>query len=111
MNRDLKILIASFGLGALVMRIVHISSQFLSNPVSDRLTSVGIPKVVELDPNSQDKNLAKKVLMNDASIQKNWGLAGTHGESDIEANKAWTITQGDRQVIVAVIDTGADIHH
>jgi len=49
--------------------------------------------------------------MNDPSIQKNWGLNGTHGQSDIKANNAWGITQGDRRIVVAIIDTGLDISH
>src|ERR1700683_2423644 len=108
MQRDLKILLASFSFGALVMLVVHISSQFyFFGKGSTRLTSVGTPHVVELDPSEGEKS----VLLNDPSIQKNWGLNGTQGQSDISANKAWSITQGDRRVIVAVIDTGADIHH
>lgn len=51
------------------------------------------------------------VLMNDAAIQHNWGLTGTNGKSDIRALRAWEISQGSRDVIVAVIDTGIDIHH
>lgn len=108
MNRDLKILLVSFGLGALVMIVVHIGSQVVTDvEASGRLTSVGTPQVVELDPNEGEKS----VIFNDSSMQKNWGLMGTHGASDIAANKAWQITQGDRRIIVAIIDTGADVRH
>jgi thermitase len=107
MNRDLKILLVSFGLGAFVMVVVHLGAQIFGEVDSNRLTSVGVPQVVDLDPNDGEKS----VIFNDASMQKNWGLMGTHGTSDISANKAWQITQGDRRIIVAIIDTGADVNH
>src|SRR5258708_6821089 len=105
MKRDIKILLISFALGALVMLLVHMGSKFIpltqlsskflgkflgkqftsqigdqaiddsDDNQSGRLTSVGIPHVVELDPKAGEK----PVLMNDPSIQKNWGLNGTHG--------------------------------
>jgi thermitase len=53
----------------------------------------------------------KSVLLNDPAIQKNWGLMGTGGTSDIKAQKAWAITQGSRDIKVAIIDTGCDTHH
>ena len=51
------------------------------------------------------------VLMNDSAIQKNWGLMGTNGKSDISAARAWEITKGSRDIVVAIIDTGIDINH
>jgi thermitase len=36
---------------------------------------------------------------------KNWGLAGAN------VQKAWTLTQGSKNVVVAVIDTGIDATH
>ena len=38
---------------------------------------------------------------------KNWGL----GLSAAKVQKAWTITQGSKNVVVAVIDTGIDANH
>lgn len=32
-------------------------------------------------------------------------------DDDIDANKAWQTTTGSRDVVIAVIDTGVDIHH
>tara|TARA_B100000749_G_C18450156_1_gene476103 strand:- start:7004 stop:8377 length:1374 start_codon:yes stop_codon:yes gene_type:complete len=45
------------------------------------------------------------VLMNDPNINQNWGLAQT------DAAKAWSVTQGSKKVVVAVIDTGIDVNH
>lgn len=45
------------------------------------------------------------VLMNDPDIYKNWGLKVS------DALKAQGITQGSKDVIVAIVDTGIDANH
>ena len=45
------------------------------------------------------------VLFNDPFIQLKWGLERT------DAAKAWEITQGSKDVVVAIIDTGVDVNH
>jgi subtilisin family serine protease len=45
------------------------------------------------------------------SPYKNWGLINTRGRSYIDAPCAWKITEGDRSVVVAVVDTGIDPNH
>ncbi len=45
------------------------------------------------------------VLMNDPNIQQAWGLKKS------DAEKAWSISKGSKKVIVAIIDTGADVKH
>lgn len=42
---------------------------------------------------------------------KNWGLVNTEAKSHIQALDAWTIEEGNRNVVVAVIDTGLDSQH
>lgn len=44
-------------------------------------------------------------LFNDPAISKAWGL------KKADAARAWSVTQGDRSIIVAVIDTGVDLKH
>ncbi len=44
-------------------------------------------------------------LFNDPAIKQAWGLKKS------DAARAWSITRGSKKVIVAVIDTGIDIHH
>lgn len=39
---------------------------------------------------------------------KNWGLYNTEARSSVQALEAWKITEGDPDVVVAVIDTGID---
>ena len=55
----------------------------------------------------KDKTNAKEasVIFNDPFIQNKWGLERTN------AQKAWAITQGSKEIIVAVIDTGIDVNH
>ncbi|MEQ1876152.1 MAG: S8 family peptidase [Bdellovibrionia bacterium] len=71
-----------------------------------RFLSLGVPKPLDID---HKKEL--KVLLADPAIAKNWGLMGTDGSSDVQAAKAWGVTQGSREIVVAVIDTGIDIAH
>jgi thermitase len=109
-SRNLKILAITTLMGALLGIGAHVLGEYIiteEESQSVRFASLGIPQVVNLD-----KTLGEpKVIMNDPSIQKNWGLMGTKGHSDIRVNSAWSITQGNRQIVVAVIDTGIDVKH
>ena len=71
-----------------------------------RLVSLGTPQKVQRHTKKEEK-----VLLNDPAMKKNWGLMGTNGASDIMINRAWNITQGSREIVVAVIDTGIDTQH
>ncbi|MFN3454666.1 MAG: S8 family peptidase [Pseudobdellovibrio sp.] len=44
-------------------------------------------------------------LFNDPAIKQAWGLKKS------DAGRAWSVSRGDKKVIVAVIDTGLDINH
>lgn len=44
-------------------------------------------------------------LFNDPAINQAWGL------KKADAARAWALTKGSRQIVVAVIDTGIDINH
>lgn len=44
-------------------------------------------------------------LFNDPVIKQAWGLKKT------DAARAWSVSQGSKDIVVAVIDTGIDIHH
>lgn len=60
-------------------------------------------KALKAKPEVVDKSTT--MLLNDPDISKNWGLKVS------EALKGRGITEGSRDVIVAVIDTGMDINH
>lgn len=42
---------------------------------------------------------------------RNWGLVNSEEKSSIQALDAWKIEEGDRKIVVAVIDTGIDPNH
>lgn len=44
-------------------------------------------------------------LFNDPAISKAWGL------KKADAGRAWSVSRGSKEIIVAVIDTGADVKH
>jgi subtilisin family serine protease len=52
-----------------------------------------------------DSNKSGNILFNDPFIQQKWGLERT------SAQKAWEVTQGSKDIVVAVIDTGIDVNH
>ena len=55
-----------------------------------------------------------EIIRNTAGIPsfKNWGLVNNSKiKSDIQAIDAWKIEEGNRNIIVAVIDTGIDSNH
>lgn len=47
----------------------------------------------------------QSVLFNDPAIAQAWGLKKT------SAGKAWSVTRGSRNIVVAIIDTGIDVNH
>jgi subtilisin family serine protease len=48
------------------------------------------------------------VTPNDSMFQELWGLRGQNG---IDATRAWSITTGGDDIVVAVVDTGIDYNH
>lgn len=50
------------------------------------------------------------VLMNDPSMKMNWAMDDSNAGS-INSAKAWQISQGSRDIVVAIIDTGIDANH
>jgi thermitase len=56
-------------------------------------------------PGQQKGASETSVIFNDPFIQNKWGLERT------SAQKAWQVSQGSKDIIVAVIDTGIDKNH
>jgi subtilisin family serine protease len=78
------------------------------------------PNVEYAEPNylrQLDSSHATPVIPNDEYFDRQWALLndglyadGTPG-ADIKATTAWGITKGDKDLVVAVIDTGIDYTH
>lgn len=47
----------------------------------------------------------QKVILNDPAISQAWGIKKSN------AIKAWEVSKGKRDIVVAIIDTGADVNH
>jgi thermitase len=59
----------------------------------------------QIDKKTTQPTQETSVALNDPALSQAWGLQKT------EAMKAWEITQGSKDIVVAIIDTGADINH
>lgn len=77
------------------------------------------PEVLYAEPNYRLKiteSSSEPIIPNDFDFAQLWGLHnvgqadGTEG-ADIGATGAWQYLTGDKQVVVAVIDTGIDYYH
>jgi subtilisin family serine protease len=55
-------------------------------------------------PNNKTKT-ESSVVFNDPAISSKWDLKKT------DAEKAWQVSQGSRNIVVAIIDTGCDVNH
>ena len=71
-------------------------SHFMGRPGSPHLAEA------ETKPAPKDDT---DILLNDPFMQNKWGLEKT------SARKAWEVSQGSKEIIVAVIDTGIDQNH
>ncbi len=79
-----------------------------------------LDEVLFAEPSEVSFNSALPYIPNDPDFTRLWGLRntgqtvnGTVGtaDADIDASEAWDVIRGDPEVIVAVIDTGADLNH
>ncbi|MBN1372712.1 MAG: S8 family serine peptidase [Anaerolineaceae bacterium] len=72
------------------------------------------------EPSEAGFNDALSYLPDDPNFNLLWGLhnagqvvngVGGTADADIDCPEAWDITRGDPNVIIAVVDTGADLNH
>ncbi len=61
-----------------------------------------LPKVTTSTEKMVDE---PNMIMNDPAIAQAWGI------HNVDAFKAWSLTRGNKNIVVAVIDTGCDISH
>jgi subtilisin family serine protease len=106
-------------LGAVkIKEIAHIGVHRIKLP--HEMSVEGAVKYYKADPDVEyaEPNyiVRKATIPNDPDFNKLWGLnntgqtGGTFG-ADIDAIKAWDITTGSTNVIIAVIDTGVAYNH
>lgn len=81
------------------------SSPSLNSPLDKNSDST--KRIQELGKVDSKSKLDQEtsVLINDPAISQAWGLRKT------DAAKAWEISQGSRDIVVAIIDTGIDSKH
>ncbi len=88
-------------------------SELMSNPEIEYVEPNWIIKVDPVDTNKEvldPKYSQQWGLTNDGKNSGGWFSRGKAGE-DVNAEKAWEISKGSKEVIVAVIDTGIDFTH
>jgi thermitase len=72
------------------------------------LASKKSPRILELHDATQKSKKTEtesEVMMNDPAISQAWGIKKS------DANRAWEVSQGSKKIVVAIIDTGADMKH
>jgi hypothetical protein len=79
-----------------------------------------LEEVAFAEPSEVGFNWLQQYIPDDPDFPRLWGLhntgqtvngvAGT-ADADIDAPEAWDFTRGDPNVIIAVIDSGADLNH
>ena len=82
--------IYSFSVGIITLGTLTQLTNIIKS--KERFTPLSEPTI--LQGRSEDDNLSLS-----------WGLKA------IRAQEAWRISQGSKDIIVAVIDTGCDVHH
>jgi subtilisin family serine protease len=68
-------------------------------------------KTVDVDSNTYEKGTPNDPQFADQWALNNLGQNGGKEKADIDALKAWAKTQGSKEVVVAVLDSGVDYNH
>lgn len=78
----------------------ELSELDLASSKTKRETNLGeaSPKILK-----QEKEVP--VLLQDPAISQAWGINST------DSQKAWKVTTGSKEIVVAIIDTGIDVRH
>lgn len=84
----------------------HESNTSLQEPLSLE-SDLAAKRSTELGQAKPEKKPEKEqsILLNDPNMSEKWGLKITN------SSKAWKITRGSKDIVVAVIDTGIDLKH
>lgn len=83
------------------LMFVHVYGERQVNTLEVASRSTELKPVV----GSKAKKGESSVLMNDPNMKSTWGI------KSIDTQRAWQITQGSKDIVVAIIDTGIDVNH
>ncbi|NQZ00519.1 MAG: S8 family serine peptidase [Bdellovibrionales bacterium] len=110
MKRPLQAMLIVFSIGTISGSLITETIAEKKEPelkLSDLASTAPSGRTLELGKAiPTDKNLKKEVqvLMKDPAMSEKWGLKLT------DSKRAWRVSQGSKDIVVAVIDTGADMH-
>ncbi len=101
-----------------IKRLPRLNALLYQFPTTQTLDSIlkgcrNRPEVLYAEPNYRVYALA---VPNDPDFPKLWGLhntgqGGGKNDADIDAPEAWDKTQGRKEILISVIDTGIDYNH
>jgi len=108
MKRVYKVSLFAFIIGGL--SYLHLSSEHTDSAEIASINAMkkDVRKPIDMDkavPSAPKNDQDLSILLKDINMNTKWGLAMT------DSAKAWNITQGSKDIIIAIIDTGADIRH
>jgi thermitase len=96
----------SLGFGAVAFYAFHgiggSGESSLASKTASNKRNLELPNATNTTTKVEDE---PSVMMNDPAIAQAWGI------HNVGALKAWALTKGNKNIVVAVIDTGCDIHH
>ncbi|MFZ4404945.1 MAG: S8 family peptidase [Pseudobdellovibrionaceae bacterium] len=108
-NKDLALFFAGGLLAAFVLVFIVVP-EWKQSPTEPHRTQDSEQKGRPLEKSiitSKKEKTDEEVsaLFNDPAINQAWGLKKS------DAARAWTVSKGDRKIVVAIIDTGIDENH
>ena len=91
--------------------LMRAMATFMSDPNVEYAEPNYIFSIAEATPADTDR-----AVPTDPRFGEQWGLdntgqSGGTADADIDAPEAWSMTTGDKRVLVAVVDTGVDYTH
>ncbi len=97
--------------------LLQVSSSAGMNPVKLSQALLNDPNVEWAEPNLINRFIQHdQVIPTDELFAKQWHLNSRDDiemvrDADVDAPKAWAVSRGSREVVVAVIDDGFDLRH
>lgn len=94
------------------MRFIRKSFRYSQFPILLLIATAGI--ILPWSSWTSSETLRQTAAVTPVQVSKpfkNWGLFNTKSQSHIHAPEAWRLTEGSKDILVAVIDTGVDSAH